>query len=600
MSTCQQSTPLSASVLLPSDRLLIEQTRLLEMMLADEPLERCLAAVSTVVSDLDPRVRVCVLVADAERLTFDRVFAPQVAPTFSAGLRGAPINELTFGTCGAAVVRREPVTCEDVATDERWSKEWRALCLAHGILACHSIPVTDGNGRSVASIMLCFAEPASPDPWQLQLAEFASHLAAVAIQRESVQQRQHAETVGRAREFENMQRLQEVSTELIQEDDEDAIFQKLVDAASAILRSDFASLQRLDHERGELQLIANVGFTKEAAEHWEWVRTSSGSSCGEALATGQRVIVPNVETCAFMAGTEDLETYLQCGIRAVQTTPLVSRNGRLLGMMSTHWRQQYSPPEADLRLLDVLARQAADLIDRRRAEHALRESAHMKDELIGLISHEFRNPLVTILGNIDVLHKKIELDEATRDLLIQDLQNDANRLRNLIENMLVLTRPNDPGLALEPMLLQRELPAVVASEQARDRTRVIKLEIRPDLPPVLASRSSVAQILENLLTNARKYGTPGTPIDVTAERREATVVVTVRDRGAEYTEEEVAGFAEPFFRSPTNRDRAGGLGLGMSVCARLAELQGDTLRLRPRDGGGVEASFSLPIADAVD
>jgi len=85
-------------------------------------------------------------------------------------------------------------------------------------------------------------------------------------------------------------------------------------------------------------------------------------------------MVPDIEACDFMAGTPDLDAYRRSGIRAVQSTPLVSRSGRLLGMISTHWREPHQPTERALRPLDVLARQAADLIERSQIEAALRES----------------------------------------------------------------------------------------------------------------------------------------------------------------------------------------------------------------------------------
>src|SRR6187401_496772 len=75
-----------------------------------------------------------------------------------------------------------------------------------------------------------------------------------------------------------------------------------------------------------------------------------------------------------MAGTEDQREYRRSGIRAVQSTPLRSRSGRLLGLLSTHWRTPHDPTEEDFRFFDVLARQAADLIERTLAEEALRES----------------------------------------------------------------------------------------------------------------------------------------------------------------------------------------------------------------------------------
>ncbi len=93
-----------------------------------------------------------------------------------------------------------------------------------------------------------------------------------------------------------------------------------------------------------------------------------------ALRTRERVIATDVETCDFMAGTQHRATYLQAGIHAVQSTPLLSRSGCLLGMISTHWREPHEPSETDLRRLDVLARQAADLIERAQAGEALRES----------------------------------------------------------------------------------------------------------------------------------------------------------------------------------------------------------------------------------
>jgi signal transduction histidine kinase/CheY-like chemotaxis protein len=171
--------------------------------------------------------------------------------------------------------------------------------------------------------------------------------------------------------------LQDVSLLMIREGNVEALYELVLDAAVAIMGSDCASIQRLHPERGpggELQLLGHRGFNPSAAKFWEWVAPASQSSCGVALRTGERVIVPDVRTCDFMAGSDDLETLLQTGILAVQTTPLLSRGGQVLGMISTHWSQPHQPSERDLGLLDVLARQAADLIERSQAEAALRQS----------------------------------------------------------------------------------------------------------------------------------------------------------------------------------------------------------------------------------
>jgi PAS domain S-box-containing protein len=179
-------------------------------------------------------------------------------------------------------------------------------------------------------------------------------------------------------ELEATQLLQAVATELIHDQEPtDRLYHKLAEAAAAILRSDFASMQMLYPERGtggELRLLASRGFDPEAVKFWEWVRADSGCTCGEALRTRKRAIASDVETCPFMAGTADREAYLQAGMGAAQSTPLISRDGRLIGMLSTHWRQPHYPSESELRRFDILARQAADVVERARTTEALRES----------------------------------------------------------------------------------------------------------------------------------------------------------------------------------------------------------------------------------
>lgn len=186
-------------------------------------------------------------------------------------------------------------------------------------------------------------------------------------------------------ELHDTELLQRISTEMIRGDDIDALYEKIVDAAIAVMRSDFASMQVLCSGRDdehELKLLAFRGLSPEAAKLWERVRADSGSACGAALRTGERVVVPDVNECDFMAGTEDLAMYRQTGIRAVQSTPLLSRTGAMVGMISTHWREPHEPSERELRLLDILARQAADLIDRTRAAEVLRHRGEQFETLL--------------------------------------------------------------------------------------------------------------------------------------------------------------------------------------------------------------------------
>jgi len=178
-------------------------------------------------------------------------------------------------------------------------------------------------------------------------------------------------------ELDTARRLQHLATQLIKINGIEALYEQILDTGMAILHSDFASIQMFYPERGtngELRLLGHRGFTAEAAKRWEWVRPDTRTTCGEALRTGRRVAVPDVRNCDFMAGSEDLDGYVGAEIHAGLSTPLISRSDVLLGMVSVYWREPHELSATELRALDVLARMAADLIERSLAEERLRES----------------------------------------------------------------------------------------------------------------------------------------------------------------------------------------------------------------------------------
>jgi PAS domain S-box-containing protein len=174
-----------------------------------------------------------------------------------------------------------------------------------------------------------------------------------------------------AREIEAARRLQQVATQLITAQGTRALFEQILETAQSLVLADYASIQMFYPERGaggELLLLGHRGFSEEAVRHWACVTPASRTACGEALRVGRRIIVPDIRSCDFMAGSSDQRTLIAAGILSVQTMPLVSRSGALLGMVSTHWREPHQLLESELRSLDVLGRLAADLIERSRVE----------------------------------------------------------------------------------------------------------------------------------------------------------------------------------------------------------------------------------------
>ena len=177
-----------------------------------------------------------------------------------------------------------------------------------------------------------------------------------------------------ASEVTSARTLQSISTRLISESNQESLFGQILDAAKELMASDAASVQMLEPGGEFLQLLGFRNFHPDSAAFWQRVDAVGASTCGVALRDNVRVQVGDVERCAFMAGTRDLEEYRRSRLRAVQSTPLRTRDGRPLGMISTHWREAHTPTEDHFRLFDVLARQAADMIERTRAAQELRES----------------------------------------------------------------------------------------------------------------------------------------------------------------------------------------------------------------------------------
>ena len=177
-----------------------------------------------------------------------------------------------------------------------------------------------------------------------------------------------------AREVAGAKTLQSISTRLISESTPESLYAQILGAAMELMASDAASVQMLAADHASLRLLAWKNFHPDSAAFWQRVAVAAGSTCGRALRDNARVVVADIEACDFMAGTPDQREYRRSGIRAAQSTPLRSRTGRPLGMLSTHWRTPHTPTDEDFTFFDVLARQAADLIERTLAEEARRES----------------------------------------------------------------------------------------------------------------------------------------------------------------------------------------------------------------------------------
>ena len=170
--------------------------------------------------------------------------------------------------------------------------------------------------------------------------------------------------------LEDVTRMQQLSTRLLQAGDFSLLLHEILDAATEITGAQMGNIQLLEGD--VLRITAQRGFETPFLAFFDAV-PGDQAACGTALERGERVVVDDVLTSPIFVGTPALEVMVAAGARAVQSTPLVSRSGRVLGMFSTHYdRAPQQPTERALRLLDILARQAADLIEQKQSEEALR------------------------------------------------------------------------------------------------------------------------------------------------------------------------------------------------------------------------------------
>ncbi len=229
----------------------------------------------------------------------------------------------------------------------------------------------------------------------------------------------------------------------------------------------------------------------------------------------------------------------------------------------------------------------------------LQESFERQRRFTGDASHQLRTPLTAILGQVELaLRQERDVEEYKRVLGV--VQRKTRHLRQLVESLLFLARADNETLApmLELIDLGAWLSTHLRSWQETGRGCDLRPEFETTLPaPVRVQPALLAELVNNLLDNAARYSEPGTPIHVHLSRDEASVALTVEDRGIGIAADEIALLFEPFYRSAAARRRgAPGLGLGLAVAERLARSFGATIEVSSQPGVGSCFTLRLPLA----
>ncbi|XQA67182.1 ATP-binding protein [Xanthomonas sacchari] len=566
-----------------------EQRKALLMIASGAPMEECLDALTDAVARLAPGARACVLLASEDRRTMGGGYSSHFPPTFAAAIRGLPIGEALICTCGTAIHEGHPVECEDVEHAPQWAAPWRSLCLENGILACYSHPAIGQGGKAVGSFFLCLAEARQATAWERKVAEFGALVTSIVVERERAAAHLRKEMAALAR-------LQELSAELVGPGEFEPLLQKILAAAADISGTDKGNIQIFDPVRKTLRIVVHQGLGPRLVEHFR--EDGWDASCGEAAKQVQRLVVADVEKLEGLQGTLRLEIVLEDQIRSIQCMPLLSRDGRLLGMLNNHYRWPGGPDPDALRYIDLLARQAAELVERHQIEAELAQERRRKDEFLAMLAHELRNPLAPLRNMLEVL-KRSHGNEALSRKAHEVMERQVRQLVRLVDDLLDVNRIKQGKLELrrESLLLAEVIQQAVevcrpALDQQRHRLRVVL----PETPlPLQGDPVRLTQVFGNLLTNACKYTPPGGDIEVRVEAGAGSVEVVVADNGSGIPPDKVDAIFELFTQVDRTLERAqGGLGIGLMLVRRLVEMHGGTVEARS-EGAGKGSAFVVRL-----
>lgn len=224
-----------------------------------------------------------------------------------------------------------------------------------------------------------------------------------------------------------------------------------------------------------------------------------------------------------------------------------------------------------------------------------RDVDQLKSTLVSTVSHEFRTPLAIIVGYSEILLTR-RVDEAKRREGLERINGSAKRLSRLIDSLLSVSRIESGRIVVRPRPLDlAQVVDEVVNPIARER--VVVVGIPKDLPPVLADRDMLVQILTNLVTNAVKYS--DSEVTVTAAADGDAISVTVADRGVGMSEPELLQLFGRFFRSEREEvRRVEGSGLGLFITKNLVELLGGEINVDSVLDKGTEFRVRLPRAPA--
>lgn len=253
--------------------------------------------------------------------------------------------------------------------------------------------------------------------------------------------------------------------------------------------------------------------------------------------------------------------------------------------------------------------QAASVIERERLRReslqveVLQRTDALRAALLSSVSHDLRTPLSSIKAAASsLLQEDVQWDDEARHSFALAIVRESDRLNRLVANLLDMSRIEAGVLKPEKEWypLDELIHDVLGRMQPLFQGREVHTDIPDDLPPVELDYLQIDQVLTNLLENAMRYTPQGSPIDISVQLCDDSVMVSVADRGPGVPPADFERVFDKFYRvlNTEKTTRATGSGLGLAVCRGLIEAHGGRIRVENRQEGGAIFRFTLPLRKA--
>ena len=212
-------------------------------------------------------------------------------------------------------------------------------------------------------------------------------------------------------------------------------------------------------------------------------------------------------------------------------------------------------------------------------------------------SHELRTPLAAVRAYAELFHRGAAEHPEDLERSMHGIERESERMSLLVEDLFLLARLDEGRpLDLKPVDLAAVVREAIDAAHVVDPQRPVDVDL--DDATVVGDRSRLRQVVDNLFANVRAHTSPETPVRVSLQRRDGIVELSVADSGPGLDAEQAERIFERFYRTDGSRTRAsGGVGLGLSIVAAVAEAHGGSASARPTEGGGATFVVTLPLSD---